>query len=119
MKKRWGTYVIIILSAGFGAFVINALLPAIPFIAVVSAVLFFAFALWWTAYYVGWSCNVSDSKITVRNGVFFRNVHVIPRKSILWTTLVEIRLPYGKTLPLFTLLHTSGGKAVIFGEILW
>ncbi len=118
MKKRWGIYIIAISAAGLATLLLCALLVKIPFAEAALAVLFAGFALWWTAYYTKWSCRVSDGKITVKSGVFFKNIHVIPIESVLWTTRAEIRLPNGRKLPLFTLLHTGGGKALVFGELL-
>lgn len=118
MKKRWGIYVITISAAGLVTLLLCALLGKIPFAKAAPAVLFAGFAAWWTAYYTKWSCRVSEGNITVKSGVFFKSIHVIPVKSVLWTTRAEIRLPNGKKLPLFTLLHTGGGKALVFGEIL-
>jgi len=118
MRKRWGIYVISISAAGLGALILCALPGKLPFGEIVPAILFAAFAVWWTAYYTKWSCCVSNGEITIKSGVFFKNIHVIPIKSVLWMTRAEIRLPNGKKLPLFTLLHTGGGKALVFGELL-
>ncbi len=118
MRKRWGVYVMVISAAGLGALILCAFFKKLLFMEIALAVLFLAFAAWWTAYYAKWSCYVSDNEITVKSGVFFKNIHVIPTKSVLWTTRAVIRLPNGKNLPLFTLLHTGGGKALVFGELL-
>ena len=108
MKKRWEVfwlaeagiiliYILLCLAAG------RVLIPAGAAAAAVS--------VWWSLYYFTAHYTLSNNVVEITSGIILRRHRSIPLSNILW----EMRL----TSPFFrgsamSVLHTSGGNAVVF-----
>ena len=108
MKKRWEVfwlaeagiiliYILLCLAAG------RVLIGAGAAAAAVS--------VWWSLYYFTAHYTLSNNVVEITSGIILRRHRSIPLSNILW----EMRL----TSPFFrgsamSVLHTSGGNAVVF-----
>ncbi|MGN1421963.1 MAG: hypothetical protein ACI4XA_01170 [Oscillospiraceae bacterium] len=110
MKKTWGAYFAAVLLISAAA-VLSVFLGAIPAVSAASAALAGA---WWTAYYRALEYERCGGILTVKSGVFFRRDRRVRIGEILWISRAAVR--FLRSSALFTVLHTSGGNIVIFGE---
>lgn len=104
MKKRWlAFWIATALAAGT---VVIAFGFSFGFLVVIPTA-----AVWLIAFFhfrsIGYS--VENRRLLIRSGVLFGKRRVIELSSVLWTTEVKIG-----SATLFSVLHTAGGKAVVF-----
>lgn len=108
MKKRWEVFWL----AEAGIILIYILLClAAGRVLIAAGVAAAAVSVWWSLYYSTIQYTLSNNTIEITSGIIFRRRRSIPLRNILW----EMRL----TSPLFrgsamSVLHTSGGNAVVF-----
>ena len=108
MKKRWEVFWL----AAAGIILIYILLClAAGRVLIAAGVAAAAVSVWWSLYYSTIQYTLSNNTIEITSGIIFRRRRSIPLRNILW----EMRL----TSPLFrgsamSVLHTSGGNAVVF-----
>ena len=108
MKKRWEVFWL----AEAGIILIYILLClAAERVLIAAGAAAAAVSVWWSLYYSTIQYTLSNNTIEITSGIIFRRRRSIPLRNILW----EMRL----TSPLFrgsamSVLHTSGGNAVVF-----
>lgn len=110
VRKRWAMYwlteaALIILCGGVCTLFPGSMMTAAVVLVILSAV--------WLWYYYRLEYSVSGGALKISSGIIFRKHRLIPPENVLW----ELRL----TLPplwnsAMVVLHTSGGRTVIFGE---
>ena len=79
----------------------------------ITAAAFVILSVIWLWYYYRLEYSISAETLRISSGIIFRKHRLLPLESILW----ELRL----SLPPFrraamVILHTSGGRIVIFGD---
>ena len=105
MKKRWEVFWLA--EAGIILIYILLCLAAGRVLIAAGA----AASVWWSLYYFTAHYTLSNNVVEITSGIIFRRNRSIPLSNILW----EMRL----TSPFFrgsvmSVLHTSGGNAVVF-----
>lgn len=115
MKKSWAAY----WTADFLAAAAAALLFSFGLFIRAAGILAAAvFLLWWTVYFFRLDYSLDNNEIIIQSGIIFRKKIHIPRVNILWTTRASFCVGKRLRIPLFTLIRTAGGKAVIFCDYL-
>lgn len=108
MKKRWEVFWL----AEAGIILIYILLClAAGRVLIAAGAVAAAVSVWWILYYFMTHYTLSNNVVEITSGIIFRRNRSIPLSTILW----EMRL----TSPFFrgsvmSVLHTSGGNAVVF-----
>ena len=108
MKKRWEVFWL----AEAGIILIYILLClAAGRVLIAAGAAAAAVSVWWSLYYFTAHYTLSNNVVEITSGIIFRRNRSIPLGNILW----EMRL----TSPFFrgsvmSVLHTSGGHAVVF-----
>lgn len=108
MKKRWEVFWL----AEAGIILIYILLClAAGRVLIAAGAAAAAVSVWWSLYYFTAHYTLSNNMVEITSGIIFRRNRSIPLSNILW----EMRL----TSPFFrgsvmSVLHTSGGNAVVF-----
>lgn len=108
MKKRWEVFWLVEL----GMLLIYIMLCfAVERIIISAGVIAILLSVYWSVYYNSLKYTLSNKILKITSGIIFRKHRSIPLSNILW----EMRL----TSPFFsdsamTVLHTSGGNAVVF-----
>lgn len=108
MKKRWEVFWL----AEVGIILIYILLClAAGRVLIAAGAEAAAVSVWWSLYYFTAHYTLSNNVVEITSGIIFRRQRSIPLSNILW----EMRL----TSPFFrgsvmSVLHTSGGNAVVF-----
>lgn len=108
MKKRWEVFWL----AEAGIILIYILLClAAERVLIAAGAAAAAVSVWWSLYYSTIQYTLSNNAVEITSGIIFRRRRSIPLRNILW----EMRL----TSPFFrgsamSVLHTSGGNAVVF-----
>lgn len=113
MKKTWSLF--LILSVVFVTAVTVGGIFAVQASGVLSAVFALANAIVWIAFFAHFRSieySVENRTLIIQSGVFVRTVRRISVSDILWRTTVKIG-----SVVLFSVIHTSAGKAVIFAEL--
>lgn len=108
MKKRWEVFWL----AEAGIILIYILLClAAGRVLIAAGAAAAAVSVWWSLYYFTAHYTLSNNVVEITSGIILRRHRSIPLSNILW----EMRL----TSPFFrgsvmSVLHTSGGNAVVF-----
>ena len=107
MKKRWEVFWL----AEVGIILIYILLCLAAGRVLIAGAAAAAVSVWWSLYYFTAHYTLSNNVVEITSGIIFRRHRSIPLSNILW----EMRL----TSPFFrgsvmSVLHTSGGNAVVF-----
>lgn len=110
IKKRWSIYWISEAGA-LSLFVVLSVLSG-RLLLIGGAVLVLLSVIW-TVYYYKLEYSACGGTINLSSGILFRRHRRLPPENILWT--MRLGLPGCGTV--MTVLHTSGGRAVIFGDI--
>ena len=110
VKKSWSMFrltesALWVLCAG-----ICALFPGSIAMTLAASLLLSAI---WTIYYYRLEYSNSHGVLKISSGILFRKHRLLPPENVLWET--RLLLPPFKRSSIVT-LHTSGGRAVIFGE---
>lgn len=69
-------------------------------------------AAYWCVYFYSIKYELSENNLVTENGVFIRRT----RKIALSEIVLETRIGIGKTV-LVTVLRTSGGSVIVFGQV--
>ncbi len=102
MKKRWVIFWLAEVS-GLAIFVL-------PW-RMISAFVYIILSVIWWLYYHSLEYANSNNCIIINSGVIFRRKKILPEGNILWKMRLSSPLFRGDFL---TVLHTSGGNAVLF-----
>ncbi|MGN1341014.1 MAG: hypothetical protein ACI4WS_12040 [Oscillospiraceae bacterium] len=110
VRKSWTMFWLVEVSlVGLGA-VAWVLFPGVS-IAVLSALVLLSAIL--LPYYYRLEYTVTKGALKITSGLLFRKHRLLPPENILWETRL-ILPPF--THPVMVILHTAGGRAVIFGD---
>lgn len=112
-KSWWIFWLSEIPAAALSGVVVTELLrrrisPIIP------TVVFAILSVIWFWYYNTLKYNIRSGEVIMTSGIVFHRVRRVPESGILWE--MRLSLPFMRR-DILTVLHTSGGSAVIFGEI--
>lgn len=108
IKSRASFYLILGLIAAFSSIIF------ILFLGIIGAVgVFFGLiaAAYWCVYFYSLKYELSKKALVTKNGVFIKRT----RKIELSDVVLETRLAIGRTV-FITLLRTSGGSVIVFGD---
>ena len=103
MKKRWVIFWLAE-AAGLAVFIL-------PWRFISAAVYIILSVIWWL-YYHSLEYTYSNNTIVINSGVIFRRRKNLPAENILWKMRLGSPLFRGD---LMTVLHTSGGRIILFG----
>lgn len=67
----------------------------------------------WFGFYYSVEYSVRGNTIIITSGILFHRERTLPAENILWVMRLELLFIRREAI---TVLHTSGGNAVIFGE---
>lgn len=111
IRKRWCIYWI----SEAAALTIYLILTLISgrFLVICGALLVILSVIW-LIYYYRLKYSASGGMINISAGIIFRRYRRLPPENILWTMRLSFSPIKGAIM---TVLHTSGGRAVIFGDI--
>ncbi len=80
-----------------------------------AAILYGLFIIWWTFYYYKLVYLADNNTLSIKSGAIFRRHKILNFNRILWT--MRVTIPF-KQIAVLTVLHTSNGSLVIFGDFL-
>lgn len=108
MKKRWEVFCI---AEGAIIMIYSLLCLAAGRVLFLTGTLMILLSVYWCGYYYSLKYTIGNNVLEITSGILFKKRRSIPLSNILW----EMRL----TSPFFagsamTVLHTSGGNAVVF-----
>lgn len=108
MKKRWEVFWL----AEAGIILIYILLClAAGRVLIAAGAAAAAVSVWWSLYYSTIQYTLSNNTIEITSGIIFRRRRSIPLRNILWEMRLISPLFRGSAM---SVLHTSGGNAVVF-----
>lgn len=102
MKKRWVIFWLAE-AAGLAVFIL-------PWRGVSAAVYSIFSVIWWL-YYHSLEYTYSNNDVVINSGVIFRRKKILPPENILWKMRLGSPLFRGDFM---TVLHTSGGRIIMF-----
>ena len=102
MKKRWVIFWLAE-AAGLAVFI----LPWRD----VSAAVYSIFSVIWWLYYHSLEYTYSNNDVVINSGVIFRRKKILPPENLLWKMRLGSPLFRGDFM---TVLHTSGGRIIMF-----
>ena len=86
-----------------------------------GGVIFALLSVIWYMYYYKLQYTICHNELYISSGLIFRKHRRLPLNNILWTMRLTLRNRRSTGLPgrtVLTIFHTSGGRIVLFGEII-
>ncbi len=115
IQKRWHIYWVIEAAA----LILYILLYLAAGVLILGGAVFFLLSVIWYVYYYRLEYSIQQRELLISAGIIFRKHRRLPLDNILWTMRLTLprRKPHASRV-ILTSLHTSGGRAIVFGEIL-
>lgn len=115
IQKRWHIFWVIEAAA----LILYILLYLAAGFFILGGAVFALLSVIWYVYYYKLEYSIKQHELLISAGIIFRKHRRLPLDNILWTMRLTLpsRKPHASRV-ILTSLHTSGGRAVIFGEII-
>lgn len=114
IKKSWCIFWLAEIAAAALSGAITAEFASRGTATIIPMVIFLLLTVIWTCYYNTLKYNIHSGELIMTSGIVFHRVRRLKETDILWE--MHLSLPF-KRRDLLTVMHTSGGAVVIFGEI--
>lgn len=112
-EKRWVMYWLVGSAAAL-IYILLCVSACGTSLKIAAGVIFAILSVYWLGYYYTLDYSVSENVLLITSGIFFRRERRIPLDNILWKTRLTLLTERNTAA---VILHTSGGSAVVFGEI--
>lgn len=111
IQKHWDFFVLTLI---FSAAIFAAYACFVRVFTAFFGIILLVLNIAWGAYFCSLKYSKKDDEILLCSGIVFGHSRKIFTQNILWNT--QVIMPFSHKI-IMTVLHTAGGRAVIFGEI--